>query len=109
MRKVSMILMSIFVLLIGAGYVAGEKGVPHQVTLTMQFNDEGELQWVKAVPPANDKLIGKPGDPIPVEVFIKDKYKHKKYRMNTFLYGFGSPGSIIIQTAAGTVVIWWPQ
>jgi hypothetical protein len=77
---------------------------PHQITVTMSFNEKGELEDVKPEGKAEKISLGKPGDPIPV-----DKIGHPNLRLNVFLYEYGSPGCIIIYTLFGPIRICWPQ
>lgn len=77
---------------------------PHQVTVTLLFTADGKIQDVEPHPPAEKIDLGKPGTPIPLKSF-----KHDPGRLHSFVYEWGSPGSITIETTAGPKRITWPQ
>lgn len=78
----------------------------HEVTLTMIFDDNGNLAAVKPTGDAEAENLGGPGEPFHVKTLREG---HDKLNFHAFIYEFGSPGSVIYQTQAGPIRIWWPQ
>ena len=79
----------------------------HKVTLTMYFDDNGELANVEPEGDAEAEKLGEFGEPLPLENIIKKK--HSKLNYHSFLYEFGSPGCVTYKTKAGLIRICWPQ
>lgn len=76
----------------------------HEVTVTMIFDDNGELETVRAQPPAKAIPIAEPDEPMPASAIKKN---HDKLRIHSFLYEFGSPGCKTYKTKAGWIQICW--
>ena len=79
----------------------------HKVTLTMYFDENGELLNVEPEGDAKAEKLGDYGDPLPLKNII-DK-EHSKLNFHAFFYEFGSPGCVTYKTKAGLIRICWPQ
>lgn len=79
----------------------------HEVTVTMVFDDHGELQDVKPEGDAKAEKLGDFGEPIPVKNILEKD--HSKVNFHSFFYEFGSPGCVTYKTRAGLIRICWPQ
>jgi len=80
---------------------------PHEVTVTMVFDEKGNLEEVIPRGDATAEKLGDQGEPMPLENIIEKK--HTKLNFHAFLYEFGSPGCVTYRTRAGLIRICWPQ
>lgn len=79
----------------------------HKVTLTMYFDENGELFNVEPEGDAKAERLGDYGDPLLLKNII-DK-EHSKLNFHSFFYEFGSPGCVTYKTKSGLIRICWPQ
>ena len=80
---------------------------PHEVTVTMVFDKNGNIEDVIPTPPAKAEKLGERDEPVLVKnILDKD---HSKLNFHAFFYEFGSPGCVTYRTKAGLIRICWPQ